>query len=76
MASPDPELTTRSNDHPITRSPDMETPLTPLEFMRRYRIPTFYDQGGTLVRRMGIRQMPAMVTQDKNTLRIEELKMN
>ena len=48
----------------------------PLEFMRRHRIPTFFDQGGTLVKRMGIRQMPAMVTQDKNTLRIEELKMN
>ena len=48
----------------------------PMDFMRRYRIQTFFDQGGTLVKRMGIRQMPAMVTQDKNSLRIEELKMN
>jgi len=45
----------------------------PLDFMRRYRIQVFFDQGGTLVHRMGIQQVPALVTQDQKTLRIEEL---
>jgi conjugal transfer pilus assembly protein TraW len=45
----------------------------PLDFMRRYRLQAFFDQGGTLVRRMGIQQVPALVTQDQKTLRIEEL---
>lgn len=45
----------------------------PLEFMRKHRILTFYDQGGTLVARLGIRQVPAQVMQHGKVLRIEEL---
>lgn len=45
----------------------------PLEFMRKYRVRTFFDQGGTLVARLGIRQVPARVAQHGKVLRIEEI---
>lgn len=45
----------------------------PLDFMRRHRIQTFFDQGGTLVARLGIRQVPARVAQQGTVLRIEEI---
>jgi conjugal transfer pilus assembly protein TraW len=41
--------------------------------MRRWQRPVFYDQQGLLVRRLGIRQVPALVTQDGRRLRIDEL---
>ena len=44
-----------------------------LELMRRWQRPVFYDQQGLLVRRLGIRQVPALVTQDGRRLRIDEL---
>lgn len=47
----------------------------PLDFMRRYRIQTFFDQGGTLVKRLGIRQVPALVSQEASRLRIAELRV-
>jgi conjugal transfer pilus assembly protein TraW len=44
-----------------------------LELMRRWQRPVFYDQQGLLVQRLGIRQVPALVTQDGRRLRIDEL---
>ncbi len=44
-----------------------------LELMRRWRRPVFYDQQGTLTTKLGIRQVPALVTQDGRRLRIDEI---
>ena len=41
--------------------------------MRRWRRPVYYDQQGVLTTRLGIRQVPALVTQDGRRLRIDEL---
>lgn len=40
---------------------------------RRWKRPVYYDQGGALVQRLGIRQVPALVSQEGRRLRIEEL---
>jgi conjugal transfer pilus assembly protein TraW len=44
-----------------------------LDLMRRWQRPVFYDQQGTLTTKLGIRQVPALVTQDGRRLRIDEL---
>ena len=44
-----------------------------LDLMRRWQRPVFYDQEGTLTTKLGIRQVPALVTQDGRRLRIDEL---
>ena len=46
----------------------------PLKLMRSWKRPVFYDQGGSLVRRLGIRQVPAIVSQDGKRLRIDEVR--
>jgi conjugal transfer pilus assembly protein TraW len=43
------------------------------ELMRRWQRPVYYDQGGALVQRLGIRQVPALVSQEGRRLRVEEL---
>ena len=45
----------------------------PLNLMRDWKHRVFYDQGGALVRRLGIRQVPAVVTQDGKRLRVDEV---
>lgn len=45
-----------------------------LELMRRWQRPVFYDQQGALTTKLGIRQVPALVTQEGATLRIDELR--
>ncbi|KAF0101118.1 MAG: conjugal transfer pilus assembly protein TraW [bacterium] len=45
----------------------------PLNLMRDWKRRVFYDQGGTLVRRLGIHQVPAVVTQDGKRLRVDEV---
>lgn len=45
----------------------------PLNLMRDWKCRVFYDQGGALVRRLGIRQVPAVVTQDGKRLRVDEV---
>jgi len=45
----------------------------PLNLMRDWKRRVFYDQGGALVRRLGIRQVPAVVTQDGKRLRVDEV---
>ena len=44
-----------------------------LELMRRWKLRVFYDQKGHLTSQLGIRHVPALVTQDGNRLRIDEL---
>lgn len=44
-----------------------------VDLTRRWQRPVYYDQGGALVRRLGIQQVPALVSQDGKRLRIEEL---
>lgn len=44
-----------------------------LELMRRWKRPVFYDQQGRLTQQLGIRHVPALVSQDGKRLRIDEL---
>jgi conjugal transfer pilus assembly protein TraW len=44
-----------------------------LDLMKAWRVPVYYDQSGALTRRFGIRQVPALVSQDGLRLRIDEL---
>ncbi len=46
-----------------------------LALMRVWRIPVYYDQQGLLVQRLGIRQVPALVSQQGRQLRIDELAL-
>jgi len=46
-----------------------------LDFMKRHDLRVYYDQQGLLVQRLGIRQVPARVTQEGRMLRIDELKV-
>lgn len=46
-----------------------------LDLMRQWREPVFYDQQGLLTRRLGIRQVPALVTQEGQRLRIDEMEV-
>jgi conjugal transfer pilus assembly protein TraW len=47
----------------------------PLNLMRDWKRLVFYDQGGALIRRLGIRQVPAVVTQDGKRLRVDEVRL-
>ncbi|MDE2298498.1 MAG: type-F conjugative transfer system protein TraW [Burkholderiales bacterium] len=44
-----------------------------LDLMRAWRTPVYYDQQGVLTRRLGIQQIPALVSQDGLRLRIDEM---
>jgi conjugal transfer pilus assembly protein TraW len=44
-----------------------------LELMRRWREPVYYDQNGALVHKLGITQVPALISQEGPRLRIDEL---
>lgn len=46
-----------------------------LDLMKSWRIPVYYDQQGTLTRRLGITQVPALVSQEGKRLRIDEMEM-
>lgn len=46
-----------------------------LDLMRAWRVPVYYDQQGALTRRLGIRQVPALVSQEGARLRIDELSL-
>ena len=45
-----------------------------LELMKAWRVPVYYDQQGLLTRRLGISQVPALVSQEGMRLRIDELE--
>ena len=44
-----------------------------LDLMKRWNRPVFYDQDGNLVRRFGITAVPAIVSQEGQRLRIDEV---
>ncbi|MGJ9418686.1 type-F conjugative transfer system protein TraW [Massilia sp. CMS3.1] len=44
-----------------------------LDLMKSWRSPVYYDQQGLLTRRFGITQVPAIVSQEGLSLRIDEL---
>ncbi|TWI69295.1 conjugal transfer pilus assembly protein TraW [Pseudoduganella lurida] len=48
---------------------------SPFELMERWQVPVYFDQNGTLVQRLGIRQVPAIVAQDGPRLRIDEIAL-
>ena len=46
-----------------------------LDLMKSWRIPVYFDQQGLLTRRLGITQVPALVSQEGMRLRIDELEV-
>lgn len=46
-----------------------------LDLMKSWRVPVYYDQQGLLTRRLGISQVPALVSQEGLRLRIDELEV-
>ena len=46
-----------------------------LDLMKSWRIPIYYDQHGLLTRRLGIAQVPALVSQEGLRLRVDELEL-
>lgn len=46
-----------------------------LNLMQAWHSPVYYDQQGLLTRRLGIRQVPALVSQEDKRLRIDELEV-
>lgn len=46
-----------------------------LELMKAWQVRVYYDQQGTLTRRLGIRQVPALVSQEGLRLRVDELAL-
>jgi conjugal transfer pilus assembly protein TraW len=44
-----------------------------LELMKAWQVPVYFDQQGTLTQRFGIRQVPALVSQEGKRLRIDEV---
>lgn len=47
----------------------------PLKLMREWKREVFYDQGGALSKRFSIAQSPALVSQEGNRLRIDEVRL-
>jgi len=47
----------------------------PLDLTKAWKQQVFFDQGGSLVKRFGIKQVPALVSQDNKRLRIDELEV-
>ncbi len=45
----------------------------PLDLTRAWKRQVYFDQGGSLVRKLGIRQVPALVYQDGKKLRVDEI---
>ncbi|MDP2781062.1 type-F conjugative transfer system protein TraW [Devosia sp.] len=46
----------------------------PLALMRKWKSTVYYDQGGKLIKRFSITQVPAIVRQEGKRLRIDELR--
>lgn len=47
----------------------------PLEMTRQWKSQVYFDQGGSLVRKLGIQRVPSLVTQEGKKLRIDELEV-
>ena len=49
---------------------------SPFKFMEQHKITCYFDQGGKLIKKFGIKQIPAKVIQDGKQLKIEEVLFN
>ena len=47
----------------------------PLEMSRQWKTQVYFDQGGSLVRKLGITRVPSLVSQEGKKLRIDELEV-
>ena len=47
-----------------------------LDLMQSWHVPVYYDQQGLLTHRLGITQVPALVSQEGLRLRIDELAVS
>ena len=47
----------------------------PLELIESHKIPVYFDQAGSLVKKLGITQVPAHVSQKDKVLQIEEIEL-
>ncbi len=47
-----------------------------IEIQKLWKRPVYFDQAGVLIRKFGIRQIPALVVQDGKRLRVDELTIN
>jgi conjugal transfer pilus assembly protein TraW len=45
------------------------------DLSRKWKSQVYFDQGGSLVRKLGITRVPSLVTQEGNKLRIDELEI-
>lgn len=63
----------RAKRDPKARSYIVLTSGAPIALMRRTRTELYFDQDGTLTRRLGISQVPAVVEREGRALRISEL---
>ncbi len=63
----------------MARSPARVKPILTggsyLDLMQSWRVPVYYDQQGRLTQRLGIAQVPALVSQEGRRLRIDELEV-
>ena len=46
-----------------------------MELTRQWKFQVYFDQGGFIVQKLGIKQVPALVSQDGKRLRIDELEV-
>ena len=46
-----------------------------LDLMKAWRVAVYFDQQGTLTRRFGIQQVPALVSQEGQRLRVDEVRL-
>lgn len=63
----------------MARSPGRIKPILTggsyLDLMQAWHIPIYYDQHGLLTRRLGITQVPALVSQEGLRLRVDEVEV-
>src|SRR4029077_12524398 len=48
---------------------------SPFNLMQALDIPIYFDQGGTIIKKLGIKQVPARVEQEDKKLVISEVKL-
>lgn len=47
----------------------------PFQLMEKWRVPVYFDQGGTLTKKLGIKHVPALVIQEGLRLKISEIAL-
>ncbi len=47
----------------------------PFQLMEKWKVPVYFDQGGTLTKKLGIRHVPALVVQEGLKLKISEIAL-